>query len=333
METKPLITVFGATGRQGGSVARAALARGDWTVRAVTRRTDSPAARALAAQGAQLCQADLDHADSLAAALDGAQAVFGVINFWENGDPLRELRQAANLAAAARSSRPAQLIWSTLEDSRTVLSPPKGQRFAVPHLDAKAEANALFLASGLPVTLLLTSFFWENLIDFGMGPQRGEDDVLELALPLGQALLPGLAVADIGPCAMALLDGVGTDRVGSQRVGAQWAGAQRRVGIAGEHLSGPQMAGALADALAEPVRWRDVALSDYARLPFPGAAELAAMFEFKQRANPEYCAARPVQVTRALHPGLTDFRGWLRANAQATMPVPSGNHLPAVPVA
>ncbi|MFN0183681.1 MAG: NmrA family NAD(P)-binding protein [Aquabacterium sp.] len=306
---RPLIVVFGATGRQGGAVARALLAQGRWQVRAVTRHTGSEAARALADAGAALCPADLDAPATLAAALQGAHAVFGVTNYWEHGDAQRELRQATGLAAAIAATCPtAHRIWSTLEDSRPVLRPPTGQRYAVPHLDAKAEANAAFLAGDAPVTLLLTSFFWENLIDFGMGPRRAGDGVLELALPLGAAPLPGLAVADIGPVVAALLE---------------QPPAQCRFGIAGEHPGGARMAAVLAEVLGEPVRYVDVPLPIYAGLPFPGAAELAAMFEYKQRASAAYVAARPVEASRALHPGLRDFRHWAlqhRAALRAAIP-------------
>jgi uncharacterized protein YbjT (DUF2867 family) len=309
----PLAAAFGATGRQGGSVARALLATGCWRVRALTRQPDSHAAQALARLGAELCAADLDRPSSLGPALRGAQAVFAVTDFWAHGDAERELRQAGHIAEAASASPALEhLVWSTLEDSRPLLPPPPGQRWSVPHMDAKAEANALFLDRGLPTTLLLTSFYWDNFVTHGMGPQRAADGTLELALPLGTMALPGIAVADIGPCVAALF--ANTDTAPA---------AQRRIGIAGEHLTGPAMAARFAQALGEPVRWRDVPLADYAALPFPGAAELAAMFAWKQRAHAFHdsmAAARPVAATRALHPGLLDFAAWLRGQASRLVP-------------
>lgn len=306
--SSPLVTVFGATGRQGGATARALLASGRWRVRAVTRHPASAAALALKQLGAELCRADLDEVASLPAAFDGAHSAFAVTDFWAHHDALRELRQAERVAEAAAHCPTLQhLIWSTLEDSRTVLPTPAGQRWAVPHMDAKAEANALFLDRDLPVTLLLTSFYWDNFIGHGMGPQRGADGALELALPLGQAPLAGIAVADIGHCAAALFDA---------------PAAQRRVGIAGGHLTGPVMAAQFAEVLGEPVRWRDVPLADYARQPFPGAAELAAMFAFKQRAAGSYGAARPVLTTRALHPGLLDFSQWTQQHRERLAAIP-----------
>lgn len=304
----PLITIFGATGRQGGAVIRAMRARGGWRIRAVTRRPMSSAARALAAQGLELCQADLDEPSTLAAAFDGADAAFAVTDFWQHLDARRELRQAAALAEAAAVAtargRLRQLLWSTLEDTREVApafgGPLAPGAFQVPHMDAKGQSNALFVERGLPVTLLLTSFYWDNLLAPGLGPQRAADGVLELVLPLGEARLPGISVDDIGECAAALFDG---------------SGCQRRVGIASEHLTGPEIAERLAEHHGEPVRWRDMPLDDFARLPFPGADDLAAMFRFKQVANALICAARPVAATRALHPGLQGLRPWLRRHA------------------
>jgi uncharacterized protein YbjT (DUF2867 family) len=174
-------------------------------------------------------------------------------------------------------------------------------RYKVPHFDAKGEADALF--DGLPVTFLLTSFYWDNLVHFGMGPQRGEDAGLRFVLPMGDRKLPGIAAADIGPCALGLF------RQGRAAFG-------QRVGIAGEHLTGAEMAAALARVLGEPVQHVDMPYADYAALGFPGADDLANMFHYKHDFNEAFCAARPVAQARALHPGLMSFSQWLERHVQ-----------------
>lgn len=305
MPNSKLITVFGATGRQGGSVARAMLTRRDWHVRVVTRRPACAQAQALSTAGAELCVANLDDPRTLAAAVRGASAIFAVTNYWEHRDAVRELQQATHLAQAAALTS-AHVLWSTLEDTRGVLPPAPGQRFSVAHMDAKAEADAVFAASGVPTTRLLTSFFWESLIDFGLGPRRAPDGVLELALPLGDLRLPGIAASDIGRCVATLL--AESDR-GSALPAV--------VGLAREHLSGADMARTLSGILGEPVRWIDVPVEQYAALPFPGADELAAMFAFKQRAEASFRAARSVDTTRRLHPGALDFETWARGREHA----------------
>lgn len=315
MTLKPLITVFGATGAQGGGLARALLSAADrpFRVRAVTRRPGSAAAQALAEQGAELFAADLDDLASVERALQGAHGAFCVTNFWEHLSPERELQQATHLAEAARRAGVRHVIWSTLEDTRRFvepdgrLMPVLGGRYNVPHMDAKGQADLCFIERGLPLTRLLTSFYWDNLIHFGMQPQRGADGQLSFVLPMGRARLPGIAAADIGACAAALF------RRGEAAIG-------QRIGIAGEHLSGAEMAAALSRALGEPVRHVAMSAADYAALGFPGAADLANMFRFKELFNDEFCAVRDVAATRALHPALMSFDDFLARHA-AELPI------------
>src|SRR4051794_8244453 len=194
----PLITVFGATGAQGGGVVRDILARDkpDYRVRAVTRKPDGDAARSLTQLGAEVVVADLDDAGSVQRAMQGAHGVYCVTNFWEHFSPDKELKQAETLAEAARRERVGHVVWSTLEDTRRFL-PADGARmpvlmghYNVPHFDAKGEANRFFSERGLPVTFLQTSFYWDNLIHFGMGPQRGPDGHLLFVLPMDDKPLP-----------------------------------------------------------------------------------------------------------------------------------------------
>lgn len=300
------IAVIGATGAQGGGLMRALLANSDGrhAARALTRRPVSDAALALAAGGAEVVHADLDDEESLVRAFDGMHGVFAVTNYWEHHSPQAEQRQAHNVAAAAMRARVRHVVWSTLEDTRALVPlddprmPVLGGHYKVPHMDAKGEANAVFDELGVPTTFLYTSFYWDNLIHFGMAPQRGADGSLVFTLPLGEARLPGIAAADIGACALALF------RQGADVIG-------RHVGIAGEHLSGAQMAQALGRALGEPVRYQSMAFGDYARLGFPGAPDLANMFQYKHDFNDRYCASRPVAATKALHPELAGFDRWL----------------------
>src|SRR5688572_27530605 len=108
-----LITVFGATGAQGGGLARAILRDPlrRFRLRAVTRKPEGAAARALADAGAEIVQADQDSLLELNRALRGADAAFCVTSFWEHMDPERELRQARNLATAAAGQGIAHVVW------------------------------------------------------------------------------------------------------------------------------------------------------------------------------------------------------------------------------
>jgi uncharacterized protein YbjT (DUF2867 family) len=306
--TKKIITVFGSTGAQGGGLVRAILAHpdSDFAVRAVTRKPDGDAARALAKAGAEVVAADLDDAASVQRAMTGAYGAFCVTNFWEHFSPEKELAQAATMADAAAKAGAQHVVWSTLEDTRTFFA-PDGRRmpvlmgkYNVPHFDAKGEANALFTAK-VPTTLLYTSFYWDNLIYFGMGPKKGPDGVLAITLPLADKRMSGMAAEDIGKCAF------GVFREGTANIG-------KSVGIAGEHLSGAQMAAELAKALGQTVRYNAITPEQYRGLGFPGADDLGNMFQFYAEFEGAFMKARPLDVARRLNPELQTFADFLARN-------------------
>jgi uncharacterized protein YbjT (DUF2867 family) len=305
-----LIAVAGATGAQGGGLVRAILddPAGGFTARAITRNPDSDAAKALSSEGVEVVQADLDDEASLIRAFAGVHGAFCVTNFWEHFSPEREKAQAGNLARAARSAGVAHAIWSTLEDVRSYVPlgddriPTLTGGYKVPHMDAKGEANEFFRQAGVPTTYLYTSFYWDNMISFGMGPARDENGMLAITLPLAAAKLPSMAAGDIGACAYGIF-----------REGEAWIG--RSVGIAGEHLTGADMATGLTAALGEDVRYNAVTPAAYGAFGFPGADELANMFQFNAEFAGEYCATRDLATSRSLNPNLTSFSRWLERNA------------------
>jgi uncharacterized protein YbjT (DUF2867 family) len=315
MNAKKIITVFGATGAQGGGLARAILEDrdGPFAVRAVTRDAGSSAARALAAAGAEVVAADLGDAAAVARAMQGAHGAYCVTFFWAHFSPERELAEARTMAQAARAAGLEHVIWSTLEDTRRWMSiddprmPTLMGKYKVPHFDAKGEADQYFRDAGVPTTFLLTSFYWDNLIHFGSGPKPAADGKLDFVLPMGGAKLPGIAAEDIGRCAY------GVFRHGTGLVG-------QTVGIAGEHLTGAEMAAALTRALGREVRHLDVPPEVYRGFGFPGADDLGNMFQFKRDFNADFCAARSVERSRSLNPRLQGFAQWLEAHA-ASIPL------------
>jgi uncharacterized protein YbjT (DUF2867 family) len=124
MSERKIITVFGATGAQGGGLARSILEDrdGPFSVRAVTRNVNSAAARALAAAGAEVVAVDVDDADAVARAMQGAYGAYCVTFFWAHFSPERELAQARAMARAAQASGVQHVVWSTLEDTRRWMS-------------------------------------------------------------------------------------------------------------------------------------------------------------------------------------------------------------------
>ena len=306
MADKKIIAVVGATGAQGGGLVRAILADRDseFAVRALTRNIDSDKARALAAAGAEVVRADLDDQASLERAFAGAYGVFALTNFWEHFSPEKELAQAGNQARAAKAAAVHHVIWSTLEDTRRWVPlgddrmPTLQSRYKVPHFDAKGEADNIFRILGVPTTFLLTAFYWDNLIHFGAGPQKGPDGRLAISFPLGDKKLPAIAVEDIGKAAYAIF------QRGDEFI-------NRTVGIAGEHLSGQEMADALSRALGREIVYNAVSPETYRGFGFPGADDLGNMFQFKRDFNADYRGARSIEFSRELNPELQTFERWL----------------------
>jgi uncharacterized protein YbjT (DUF2867 family) len=309
MSNQKTIAVAGATGSQGGGLARAILAdkSGEYRVRALTRDPNSPKAQELAKLGAEVVAADVDDLESLKRAFDGAYGAFCVTFYWAHMSPERETTQATNLAKAAAAAGVQHAIWSTLEDTRKwyplsdTRMPTLMGNYKVPHLDSKAEADHVFTDLGVPTTFLLTSFYWDNFITFGMGPKRGADGKLTLSLPMADAPLAGIVAEDIGRCSFGIF------RHGTEYVG-------KYVGVASEYLRGDEIASRFTEALGEPVSYQAVPYDVYRGLGFPGADDLGNMFQFFSECEKDFRKARPLEFARTLDPGIKDLRRWLAEN-------------------
>ncbi len=310
MAEKKVIAVVGATGAQGGGLVRAILAdpHGGFAARAITRDVNSDKARALAAAGAEVVAADVDDEASLARALAGAYGAYFVTFFWAHYSPEKEMAQARGMANAARAAGVRHAIWSSLEDTRRFvpLSDPRMPtlqgKYKVPHFDAKGEADRYFTDAGVPTTFLYASFYWENLIYFGAGPKKGPDGAHYFTLCTGDAKMAGVASEDIGRVAYGIF------KAGDRYVG-------KTVGVAGEQLTGAEMAAAMTRALGREVRWNPVTPDAYRGFGFPGADELGNMFQFYRDFEREVNAVRDVARSRELNPALQSFDAWLAQNA------------------
>ena len=309
MTEKKIIAVVGATGAQGGGLARAILndSSGNFTARALARDLNSDKAKALAKLGAELVAADVDDVASLKRAFQGAYGVYAVTFYWNHFSPEREVANAAAMAEAAKSAGVQHVIWSTLEDTRRWVPlndnrmPTLMGKYKVPHFDAKGEADHIFTDLAVPTTFLLTSFYWDNFIYFGMGPKKGPDGKLAITLPIGDKKLPGIAAEDIGRCAY------GVFKSGGELIG-------KTVGIAGEKLTGSQMAAAFSKALGKEVRYNAVPPEVYRGFGFLGAEDLGNMFQFKHDFEEYFCGVRDLAFARSLNPSLQTFQQWLEQN-------------------
>jgi uncharacterized protein YbjT (DUF2867 family) len=309
MAEKKIIAVAGATGAQGGGLVRAILADpdGGFAVRALTRDPASDKAKELERLGAKVVAADLDDPESVRKAFEGAHGAFCVTFYWAHYSPEKEMAQARAMAEAAKATGVKHVIWSTLEDTRKLVPlsdnrmPTLMGKYKVPHFDGKGEADRYFTDLNLPVTFLLASFYWDNLIHFGMGPKRGDDGKLAFTLPMDNKKMPGIAAEDIGRCTYGIFKG------GHAYVG-------RTVGIAGEHLNGREMAAALSQALGEEVSHNAISPEIFRGFGFPGADDLGNMFQYYRDFEDAVCGAHSVQTSRNLNPRLQTFAQWLAAN-------------------
>jgi len=305
---KKIIAVVGSTGSQGGGLVHAILddPNGGFAPRAITRDPHKDKAKALAAKGAEVVQANLDDVESLKKVFAGAYAVYGVTNFWEHFSAEKEKAQAKNIADAAKAAGVKHVIWSTLEDTRKLMKPDDTRmpilqgKYRVPHFDGKADANAFF--TGLPVTYLVTSFYWDNLFLFGLAPKKGTDGVYSWTFPMGNAKLAGMAAEDIGKTAYGIF------KAGNQYIG-------KTVGIVSQHLTIAEMGEKLTKGLGiGPVTYHAVDANIYRSLGFPGADEMGNMFQVYRDFEQEVLRARSVETTRSLNPQLQNFDQWLAKN-------------------
>ena len=311
MPEKKIIAVFGATGAQGGSLARAILNdnNSEFAVRAITRDPNSDKAKELATAGAEVVTADIDDFESVQRALQGAYGAYFVTFYWAHFSPEKEYTQIRNMAQAAKEAGLQHAVWSTLEDSRKWI-PLKDNRmptlmgkYKVPHFDAKGEADHHFIYWDVPTTFLLTTFYWDNLVYFGMGPKRGPDGKLAIMFPMGNKKLAGISADDIGKCAYGIFK-KGPDLIG------------KRVGIAGDHLTGREMADAMTRALGEEVVYNEVTPEMYRGFGFPGADDLGNMFQFYRDFEDVFANTRNVQFAKEMNPSLKSFDIWLAEKAQ-----------------
>ncbi len=307
--SKKIIAVLGATGAQGGGLARAILndKNSEFSVRALTRNSNSEKAKSLANLGAEVIHADIDDTESLKNAFKDAYGVYAVTFYWEHFSPEKEISEVAKIAEAAKDAKVKHVIWSTLEDTRKWipltdnLMPTLMGKFKVPHFDGKGESDHYFQDLNVPTTLMLTSFYWDNFIYFGMGPKKGTDGKFNITFPMDDKKLPGMAAIDIGKCAYGIF------KSGDKFIG-------KKVAITGEKLTGEEMAATMTKVLGVDVVYNSITPDAYRSLGFPGADDLGNMFQFKRDFNEYFCNVRSIDFSKSLNPELQSFETFLKFN-------------------
>ena len=285
------ILVCGATGSQGGAVARSLLERG-FRVGALTRDPQKPEARALAEQGAEVVQGDMDDRSSVDRALEGAHGVFSVQNFWEAGYD-REVRQGKTVADAAKAAGVEHFVYSSVGSAH--------RRTGIAHFDSKWEVEEHVRGLGLPHTVLRPVFFMQNW-------EMMREPILGGTLP--QPLDPSepfqqVAVEDIGAFAAMAFEHPDA-----------WIG--REVEIAGDERTMPEIAEAFGRVAGREVGYYQVPGEEFEEQM---GEEYAVMYRWFNDVGYE----ADVEALRREHPGLIDFEGYLRGHGWEGAGPPAGS--------
>lgn len=285
---KKTILVIGATGAQGGSVARHLLARGDFAVRAFTRNPESEASKELRWLGAEVVQGTLDDRASIRAALQGVYGVFGVTNYWEHF--ARELEHGRNLINAVAGAHVEHFVFSSLP---SVYKESNGE-LSAPHMDLKYELEEYARSLGIPSTFVHVAFYFDNFFSF-FPPQKAADGKYRFGFPQGDTPLAGVAAEDIGGPVAGIFSNP-SDFLG------------KTVGIVGEDLTGHDFAAILTAVSGKEVQYNHIPREVFASFDFPGADDLADMFDFNRRFIPNRHA--DIRQSRSLYPAMQTFEQW-----------------------
>jgi uncharacterized protein YbjT (DUF2867 family) len=287
---KNIILVIGATGSQGGSVAKMLLKQKKFSVRILTRNPASQMARILQRAGAEVVQGDLDDPESLVKAMEGCYGVFGMTNFWEHF--AKEYQQGINVVDAAKVAGIQHLVMHSLPDYYKI----SNGLYSVPHYDMKAAVEQYGRRQGVPATYVQLGFYFENFFSF-FPLQRDSGGEFYFGFPQGKTRLAAVSVEDLGGVVASIFDHP-----------VEYIG--RTVFAAGEDLSCAEYASIMSEVLQTPIYYQYIPRNEYAAYDFPGAEELANMFEVQRLFIPNRKA--DLEESRKLNPGMQSFREWVK---------------------
>lgn len=297
MKLKPLILVIGATGAQGGSVARHLLESGKFAVRALTRHPENLKAIALQEAGAEIVTGDLDDKESLLQAMQGVDGVYGVTNFWEHFT--KEYEQGVNLVDAVVESGVPQFVFSTLPHVYGV----SNGMISVPHFDIKARLETYARSKKPDTTFVHPAFYFQNFTSF-FTPKKGADGSYFISFPQGDVPLAGLSANDIGGILLPVFEN-------------PTAFAGKTIAAAGDVLTGEEYAKVLSKVTGKHIVYQHIPRKVFASQDVPGAEEMANMFEYYRVYKPYGTEA--VQESRQLYPALENFEAAVRKEKDALL--------------
>jgi uncharacterized protein YbjT (DUF2867 family) len=282
------ILVLGATGRQGGAVARHLLAAG-WEVRALARDLNKDAAQNLKRQGVEIVQGDLNHLASLRTAMEGVYGVFSALSSTEAGVAVEE-RQGKAVADVAKEAGVSHFVYSSVGGAE--------RESGIPHFESKWHVENYLHERGLPVTILRPAFFMDN---FRSIVSEEADQTLSIKMALRpETVLQMIAVDDIAAFAALAFE---------QKT--MFPG--KEIEIAGDELTPVQIAEVFQRVLGKPVRFIEVPVEQLRRVN----AEMGSMFAWFNQSG--YQA--DIAALRQLYPALKTLEAWLKHSN--TFPLPA----------
>ncbi len=274
------ILVTGATGRQGGAVARTLMTHG-WKVRALVRDPSTPAAQQLAKNTIELIKGDLFTTASLEEALTGVYGVFSVQTSDAEHGIGGEIIQGKLLADAAHRAQIQHFVYSSVGGAE--------RESGIPHFESKWQIEKHIRALGLPATIIRPVFFMDNFTSYFGEPIKQQN---KLILPLHQdTRLQQIATEDIGSFA-ALAFEQPTGFLG------------KALEIAGDELSMTELAETFSRVMKRTIEFVELPMEQMIQ----GDPEIALMFEWFNTHG--YQAVLP--ALRALYPALLTLETWLR---------------------
>lgn len=291
MKQKRIILVTGATGAQGGSVARALLKDKKFRVRILTRNPSSSNALALQFAGAEVVQGDLGDLGSLKQAMTGCHGVFGVTNYWEHYE--REFQHGKNLIEAVKQLGIKHFVMSSQMGYQTL----SGGWYSVPQHDIKAVLEAYAKGLHIPVTFVHPAFYYENFLN--LFPLQKNTQGYTFGFPQGDARLPMVSVEDLGGVVTTIFHHP-----------AAYLG--RVVGVVGANATCEHYASVMSKVLGVPVRYEHVPHDVFSGMNIPNAAIWATMFEVQRLHLP----GQQIQLIESygLNPAMSTFEKWLTRN-------------------
>ncbi|MEP0829443.1 MAG: NmrA/HSCARG family protein [bacterium] len=288
---KRTILVTGATGWQGGSVARFLLKDGKFSVRALTRKPDSETARELSKMGVEIFKGNLSDINLIRPAVKDCYGVFGVTNFWEHFD--KEYEHGMNLLRAVKEAGVKHYVFSSLPHPKSF-----GYNNPVPHFEIKAQVEEAIRKEGIPATFIHVAFYYENFLFFVM-PQKNGDGSFSYGFPQGDTLLAGTSAGDVG--------GVVTQIFNRPE---EYMG--RTVGVVGDDLKAADYIEIMSRHVGKKIVFNHIPREVFAKFEFPGAEDVANMFDMNRLHIPN--RQKDIEESRRLYPGMKRFETWVMEN-------------------